>query len=132
MFIRFYAQKIFVQKVICSKDICSSEGPMFRRFKFQKVLYSEGPIFGRSYVQKTIVHNVLYIQKVLCPEGPIFRYVQKVLYSEDPLFYRGKIRGPGRPFNTRGEGMVFFVKKKLFTKMAQKIVCFINNLFIYV
>ena len=30
------------------------------------------------------------IQKVLCSEGPIFRYIQKVPYSEKSLFYVGK------------------------------------------
>ena len=27
------------------------------------------------------------IQKVLCSEGPIFRYIQKILYSDNSLFY---------------------------------------------
>ena len=50
-----------------------SEGPMFRRSYVQKVLCSEGPLFRRSYVPK-----------VLCSEGSIFRrfYVQKVLCSK--------------------------------------------------
>ena len=44
----------------------------------QKVLYSEGPMFRRSYVQK------IFVQKVLCSDGLIFRrsYVQKVLCSK--------------------------------------------------
>ena len=57
----------------------------------QKVLYSEGPMFVRSYVQK------IFVQKVLCSDGLIFRrsyvqkvlgfevFVQKVLYSEGPI-----------------------------------------------
>ena len=57
----------------------------------QKILYSEGPMFRGSYVQKIFVQKVLcldglifrryYVQKVLCSE----KFVQKVLYSEGPI-----------------------------------------------
>ena len=48
-----------------------------------KVLCSEGPMFRRFYVQK-----------VLCSEGPMFRrfYVQKVLYSEGSMFRRSYVQ----------------------------------------
>ena len=59
---------------------------LFKRFNVQKVLYSEGPMFGRSYVQKVLCSEK-NVQKVLCSEGSIFRYIQKVLYSENSLFY---------------------------------------------
>ena len=49
----------------------------------QKVLCSEGPMFRRFYVQK-----------VLCSEGSMFRgfYVQKVLYSEGSMFRRSYVQ----------------------------------------
>ena len=45
----------------------------------QKVICSEGPMFRRFYVQK-----------VLCSEGPMFKrfHFQKVLYSEGSMFRR--------------------------------------------
>ena len=49
----------------------------------QKVLCSEGPMFRRFYAQK-----------VLCSEGSMFRrlYVQKVLYSEGSMFRRSYVQ----------------------------------------
>ena len=60
-----------------------SEGPMFRRFYIQKVLYSEGPMF-RNICSEGPLFRRSYVQKVLCLEGSIFRrfYIQKVLCSE--------------------------------------------------
>ena len=56
---------------------------MFSSFYVQKVLYSEGPKFRRSYVQK------IFVQKVLYSGGSNFKrsYIQKVLYSENSLFH---------------------------------------------
>ena len=49
----------------------------------QKVLCSEGTMFRRFYVQK-----------VLCSEGPMFRrfYVQKVLYSKGSMIIRSYVQ----------------------------------------
>ena len=49
----------------------------------RKVLCSEGPMFRRFYVQK-----------VLCSEAPMFRrfYDQKVLYSEGSMFRRSFVQ----------------------------------------
>ena len=49
----------------------------------QKVLCSDGPMFRRFYVQK-----------VLCSEGSMFRrfYVQKVLYSEGSMLRRSYVQ----------------------------------------
>ena len=65
--------KSYIQKVLCS------EGPMFGKFLFrrsyaQMVSYSEGPMFIRSYAQKYLFRRS-YAQKVLCSEGPIFRNI---------------------------------------------------------
>ena len=51
----------------------------------QKVLCSEGSMFRRSFVQK-----------VLCSEGSMFRrsYIQKVLCSEGPMFRNICSEGP--------------------------------------
>ena len=45
--------------------------------------------FGRNS-SSYILGLQLYVQKVLCSEGPMFRrfYVQKVLCSEGPMFRR--------------------------------------------
>ena len=63
---------------------------MFRRPYAQKifvlkVLCSEGSIFRRSYVQKVQCSERSYIQKVLYSESPVFR--KKILYSDNSLFY---------------------------------------------
>ena len=49
----------------------------------QKLLCSEGPMFRRFYVQK-----------VLCSEGPMFRrfYDQKALYSEGSMFRKSYVQ----------------------------------------
>ena len=99
---------------------------MFRRFYVQKifvqkVLCSEGSIFRRSYVQK-----------VLYSEGPMFRrsyvqkkIVQKVLYLEGSMFRRSYIQ-------IYSEGLIFrkfFVlcEKNLHLSVSGKLQCKITN-----
>ena len=54
--------QLYVQKVLCS------EGPMFGRCYVQKVLCLESPMFRRFYVQKVLCSEI-FVQKVLCLES---------------------------------------------------------------
>ena len=65
---------ICIKKIVHKGSLYSLTGLPY----VQKVLYSEGPMFRGSYVQK------IFVQKVRCSDGLIFRrsYVHKVLCSE--------------------------------------------------
>ena len=59
--------------------------PYVQKIFVLKVLCSEGSIFRRSYVQKVQCSERSYIQKVLYSESPVFR--KKILYLDNSLFY---------------------------------------------
>ena len=80
-------------------------------------LFSEGSIFRRFYVQK------IFVQKVLCSEGSIFRrsYVQKVLCSEGSIFRRSYVQKVLCSENICSKGPIFrrfYVQKVLYSEYS--------------